>query len=74
MSARNFISYLKTNFFRTLVLSVKISQDAMSKTYRFVPIQDFSKPWTDEELYDKYKITNDEKAFIEKMILPMEGM
>lgn len=35
-------------------------------------MQDFSKPWTDEELYRKYKLTKDEIAFIESMIKPME--
>ena len=72
IEAENFISYLKTKFFRALVLAVKISQDAMSKTYRFVPMQDFSKPWTDAELYEKYALTKEEIAFIESMIKPME--
>ena len=70
--ARNFISYLKTKFFRTLVSAMKVSQDAMSRTYRFVPVQDFSKPWTDAELYEKYGLTADEIAFVEAMIKPME--
>ncbi len=69
--ADNFASYQKTKFFRALVLAVKISQDAMSKTYRFVPMQDFSKPWTDEELYKKYNLTQEEIDFIESMIKPM---
>ena len=70
--ARNFIPDLKTKFFRLLILSVKISQDAMSKVYRFVPVQDFSKPWTDEELYEKYGLTDEEINFIEATIKPME--
>lgn len=37
-----------------------------------VPQQDFSKSWTDEELYEKYGLTDDEIAFIESMIRPME--
>lgn len=53
-------------------ISVKISQDAMSRVYRFVPIQDFTKSWTDAELYAKYHLTDDEIAFIEAMIKPME--
>lgn len=69
--AENFISYLKTKFFRALVLAVKISQDAMSKTYRFVPMQDFSKLWTDAELYAKYNLSDEEINFIESMIKPM---
>lgn len=70
--AKNFISYLKTRFFRVLVLAVKISQHAMSKTYRFVPLQDFSKHWTDAELYEKYGLSEEEIAFIEATIKPME--
>lgn len=70
--AKNFISYLKTKFFRVLVLAVKISQHAMSKTYRFVPLQDFSKPWTDAELYEKYGLSEEEIAFVEATIKPME--
>ena len=54
------------------VLSVKISQHAPSKTYRFVPLQDFTKSWTDAELYEKYELTDEEIAFIEATIKPME--
>ena len=72
IEAKNFITYLKTKMFRSLVLASKTSQDLPSKTYRFVPILDFSKPWTDEELYAKYELTEEEIAFIESMIKPME--
>lgn len=41
--------------------------------YQFVPMQDFSRPWTDEELYAKYGLTKDEIDFIESMIKPMEA-
>lgn len=34
-------------------------------------MQDFSKPWTDEELYQKYGLTDEEIAFIESMVRPM---
>ena len=50
----------------------KISQHGTSKTYRFVPVQDFSRAWTDEDLYAKYGLTKEEIAFIESMIKPME--
>ena len=42
------------------------------KAYEFVPIQDFSEPWTDEKLYKKYGLTDEEIQFIESMIRPME--
>ena len=55
-----------------MVMLKKPSQHATQKVYQFVPMQDFSKPWTDAELYAKYKLTKDEIAFIESMIKPME--
>ncbi len=69
---KNAISYIKTKFFRFMVLLKKNSQDAMREVYSFVPLQDFSKPWTDEELYAKYGLTDEEIQFIESMIRPME--
>lgn len=68
----NVISYIRTKFFRFLVLLRKNTQHATSKVYQFVPLQDFSHPWSDEMLYKKYSLTEDEIAFIESMIRPME--
>lgn len=70
--AKNVASYIKTKFFRFLVMLKKSSQHAAASVYSFVPVQDFSKPWTDEELYAKYGLTDEEIAFIESMIKPME--
>lgn len=68
----NIISYIKTRFFRYMVSLRKRTQDAFSQVYEFVPMQDFSEPWTDEKLYAKYGITPDEQAYIESLIKPME--
>ena len=68
----NCISYIKTKFFRFLVLLSKNTQHATSKVYQFVPLQDFSHPWTDEMLYEKYGMDEKEIAFIESMIRTME--
>ena len=70
--AINFMTYLKTKFVRILIASIKLTQDCLSGVFRFVPLQDFSRPWTDADLYEKYGLTNDEIAFIESMIKPME--
>lgn len=70
--ANNVIPYIKTKFFRFLVLLLKNTQHATSKVYKFVPMQDFSKPLTDEFLYDKYNLSQEEINFIESMIRPME--
>jgi site-specific DNA-methyltransferase (adenine-specific) len=68
----NVISYITSQFFRFVVLQKKPSQNATRKVYDFVPIQDFTQPWSDEKLYKKYGITKAEIAFIESMIRPME--
>lgn len=70
--AQNIITYITTKFFRFLVLLKKNTQNAARGVYEFVPMQDFSKPWTDTELYKKYGLTDEEIAFIESMIRPME--
>ena len=68
----NIITYIKTRFFRYLVSIKKKTQNGPRGVYQFVPMQDFSKPWTDEELYKKYNLTQEEIDFIESMIKPME--
>lgn len=70
--AENLISYIKTRFFRFMMSLVKNTQNISRGSYMFVPLQDFSKPWTDEELYKKYGLTEEEIQFIESMIRPME--
>jgi site-specific DNA-methyltransferase (adenine-specific) len=40
--------------------------------FDYIPLVAFSHPWTDEMLYKKYGLTDDEIAFIESMIRPME--
>lgn len=72
VEAQHLRSYLSTKFFRFLVSLRKITQDATRSTYKWVPLQDFSKAWTDAELYAKYGLTGDEISFIESMIRPME--
>jgi site-specific DNA-methyltransferase (adenine-specific) len=71
-TAQNVISYINTKFFHLLMFLKKISHHVVAKVYQFVPMQDFSEPWTDEKLYKKYGLTQDEIAFIESMIREME--
>lgn len=82
MSANNLCKYLKTRFARFLHSLAKISQHGTAKTYRFVPLQDFTDKsdidWSksvaeiDQQLYKKYNLDDSEIAFIESMIKPME--
>ena len=70
--ATNICNYLKSKFVRFLILQTITSINITRNNYQFVPLQDFSKPWNDEQLYSKYNLTADEIAFIESMIRPMD--
>lgn len=70
--ADNLMTYMQTKLVRFLVAQMLASMNMSKMSYQFVPMQDFSKPWTDEELYKKYGLTEEEIAFIESMIKPME--
>lgn len=82
VSANNLALYLKSKFARYLHSIAKISQHGTAKTYRFIPLQDFTEhsdinwsksiPEIDQQLYRKYNLSAEEIAFIEKMIKPME--
>jgi len=65
--------YLRTAFVRFLVSLRKISQHAMRGVYHWVPQQSWTQVWSDEALYKKYGLTEDEIAFINTMIRPMDG-
>ncbi|HBX50031.1 MAG: restriction endonuclease [Bacteroidetes bacterium RIFOXYA12_FULL_35_11] len=81
ISAINLCKYFTTKFARFYHSVGKAGQDATSKTYKFVPLQNFTSDsdldWSkstediDRQLYSKYKLTNEEIEFIESMIKPM---
>ena len=71
-NAENCCTYLKTKFVRFLLLQALSSIHITKSVFLFVPLQDFSHPWTDEMLYKKYGLNEEEIAFIESMIRPME--
>ncbi|WP_454859579.1 Eco57I restriction-modification methylase domain-containing protein [Promicromonospora soli] len=66
----NFARYLATKFVRFLVLQRKTTQDVTPDRFRFVPMLDMTRRWTDEDLYALYALTEDEVAHIETTIKP----
>ncbi|HWZ95339.1 MAG TPA: Eco57I restriction-modification methylase domain-containing protein [Opitutaceae bacterium] len=70
--AESALSYLSCRLTRFLILLHKPSQDTTRKVYTFVPIQKWTRQWTDEDLYAKYGISKSEIAFIEKVVRPMD--
>lgn len=81
-AAKNLSVYLKTKFARYLHSLAKISQHGTKQTYRFVPMQDFTEKsdidWStpidniDEQLFDKYNLSKEEREHIKKSIKDME--
>lgn len=71
--AESALSYLSCRLTRLLILLHKPSQDTTRKVYSFVPTQSWTKRWADADLYKKYGITEDEIAFIEKVVRPLEA-
>lgn len=69
--ADNYMRYLKTRFVRFLISILAMTQHISKGMFGFVPVQDFSRAWTDEELFSKYKLTSDEVAFIQSIIKEM---
>jgi site-specific DNA-methyltransferase (adenine-specific) len=69
--AANCLSYLQTKFVRHLISILSFSQDITRERFRYVPMQDFNKPWSDKALNKKYKITEEESAFIDSVIKEM---
>lgn len=80
-AAKNLSVYLKTKFARYLHSLAKISQHGTKQTYRFVPMQDFTEKsdidWSkpigniDEQLFDKYNLSEEEREHIKKSIKDM---
>lgn len=80
--ANNARCYVVTKFFRFLLSLKVITQNISKESFQFVPLQDFTSSsdidWSqsisdiDRQLYSKYGLSDDEIAFIEKMIKPME--
>ena len=82
LSSSNLCKYFKTKFARFQHSVGKASQDATSKTYKFIPLQNFNADsdidWNvsiseiDKQLYKKYSLADEEIEFIDTMIKSMD--
>ena len=81
ISVENATKYMTTKFVRYLHSLSKSSQDATAKTFRFVPMQDFTNEsdidWSksineiDEQLFDKYGLSIEEREHVKSSIKDM---
>jgi len=70
--AESALSYLSCRLTRLLILLHKPSQHITRKVYTFVPAQNWTRHWTDADRYETYGISDDEVAFIEQLVRPMD--
>ncbi len=70
--AENFAKYITTKFVRYLISLTISSMHIVKNNFQFVPLQDFSKIWTDSDLYSKYNLSQNEIDVIESSIRPLE--
>lgn len=80
--AKACLKYIKSKFARTMLSTLKATQHNPKDTWGNVPLQDFTAnsdiDWSksiaeiDAQLYKKYGLDNNEIAFIESMIKPMD--
>jgi hypothetical protein len=76
------LKYIKSKFARVMLGILKVTQHNPRSTWKFVPAQDFTSTsdinWTkpipeiDAQLYAKYGLDEDEIAFIEAKVTPMD--
>lgn len=71
--ANNIKGYLETKFVRFLVLQTLFGIGLTPDRFKYVPIVDFSKTWTDEELYQYFELNDTERKFIETMMKPINN-
>ena len=71
--AESALSYLDCRLTRLLILLHKPSQDTTRRVYTFVPTQEWNREWTDQDLYEKYGLSDSEIDFVEKIVRPLHA-
>ena len=70
--AKNLKKYMECRLPRFLLRQAISSVNINREVFKFVPLQDFSKVWTDEELFEKYGLTDDDISYIVYSIKPVK--
>lgn len=80
--AEALLKYIKSKFARTLLGVLKTTQDNPPEKWKFIPLQDFTSAsdidWSrsvseiDQQLYEKYRLDDEEISFIESHVKEMD--
>jgi site-specific DNA-methyltransferase (adenine-specific) len=68
----NYAHYLCTKLVRFLVLQRKSTQHLTADRLRFVPALSMQRRWSDADLYKHFALTEDEVAYVERVIAPRD--
>lgn len=66
--AEELLKYLKTKFARFIILQSMTSINVSKNVFQFLPQQDWSKSWADDDLNEKYSLSQNEREYIDSMI------
>lgn len=69
----NLCEYLKLKLPRFLMLMALTGMSISESTFKYVPIQDFMKSYTDDMLYKKYNLSTQEIKYINNLIKDFGG-
>ena len=71
--AENVLKYMNTRFFHFMVSIVKITQAGAKHVYKYVPAQNYTAPISDDILFKKYELSEEEIRYITKSIWPVQA-
>lgn len=72
LKADNFRKYMMCKFSRFLLRTTYSSAHISQSNFVFVPMMDFTRSWSDQELYAFFELSDDEIKLIEETMRPME--
>ena len=72
--AENMKKYLETKFARFLILQTLFGIGLTPDRFKYVPLMDMTRTWSDQELYKYFELEDSEIEFIERIIKPMNDI
>lgn len=73
IEATNLAAYMRTRFFRFMVNLLRSNQNMRVDMYQFAPRLDFTRRWTDDQLYERYDLSDPERDFISQVVRDMDS-
>ena len=62
--SKSLLSYISTKFSNCLLSFRKITQDLKPDTCKWIPLVPFDREWTDDQLFDYFNLTEEERNIV----------